>query len=188
MQAPITEQLERVFANKGDSQYGFEAVTQLEHALQAATLAEAEASTPELIAAALLHDIGHLLHDLPDDATVRGIDDRHEVLGQRFLESYFGSAVTEPVKLHVDAKRFLCATDSSYESQLSEPSRQSMKLQGGIMTPAEVEAFSAFTHHQEAVRLRRWDDLAKVVDLKTPPLTHFLEIIAAEVPISEVSE
>ena len=175
--SPI-EQIEILFRDHGDSQYGFEAVSQQEHALQAAMLAKSEQASPALIAAGLLHDIGHLLHDLPDDATERGIDDRHEELGQRWLTGHFGRDVTEPVRLHVDAKRFLCAVETDYEAGLSEPSRQSMALQGGVMNADEADRFKALQFGADAARLRRWDDAAKVVGLATPPLSHFLRIVA----------
>lgn len=172
------EHIEKLFSDRGDSQYGFEAVSQQQHALQAAMIAELEQSTPALIAAALLHDIGHLLHDLPDDATEQGIDDRHEELGQRWLTGHFGRDVTEPVRLHVDAKRFLCAVETDYEAGLSEPSRQSMALQGGVMTADEADRFKALEFGADAARLRRWDDAAKEVGLATPPLSHFLQTVA----------
>lgn len=172
----VIDQIEQIFRLRGDSQYGFEAVTQQEHALQAAMLAEQEQASPALITASLLHDIGHLLHDLPDDATERGIDDRHEELGQRWLTQHFGLDVTEPVRLHVDAKRFLCADEPDYEASLSQPSRQSMAIQGGTMTKEEVSQFEALEFGRDAVRLRRWDDAAKVVGLSTPPLDRFLQI------------
>lgn len=172
------EQIEQLFRDRGDSQYGFEAVSQEEHALQAAMLAEQQRASPPLIAAALLHDIGHLLHDLPDDATEQGIDDRHEELGRRWLTGHFGENVTEPVRLHVDAKRFLCAVEPDYEAGLSEPSRQSMALQGGVMTTDEARAFKSLEFGADAARLRRWDDAAKVVGLATPSVNHFLGIVA----------
>lgn len=172
------DQIRQLFEARGDSQYGFEAVSQLEHALQAAALAEQAEAPPALITAALLHDIGHLLHNLPDDATENGIDDRHEELGQRWLEKHFGQGVWEPVLLHVPAKRYLCCIEPEYEATLSEPSQQSLALQGGVMTGEEADEFARHEFAQDAVELRRWDDLAKVVDLKTPPLEHFLEIAA----------
>lgn len=174
----VIDQIEQLFRDRGDSQYGFEAVSQQEHALQAAMLGELEQAAPSLITAALLHDIGHLLHDLPDDATERGIDDRHEVLGQRWLERHFGRNVSKPVRMHVDAKRFLCAMEPAYEAGLSEPSRQSMALQGGVMTSDEAQQFESVEFSQDAVRLRRWDDEAKIVDATTPPLSHFLQVVA----------
>lgn len=172
----VIEQIENLFRDRGDSQYGFEAVSQQEHALQAAMLAEQAQASPALITASLLHDIGHLLHDLPDDATERGLDDRHEELGQRWLTQHFGRDVAEPVRLHVDAKRFLCAVEPSYEASLSEPSRQSMVIQGGTMTAEEVREFEALEFGGDAVQLRRWDDAAKVVGLLTPSLDRFLQV------------
>ncbi len=174
----IADQIAECFRRRGNSEYGGERVTQLEHALQCAHLAEQEHAPVELVVAALLHDIGHLLHDLPDDAPDRGIDDHHENSGYRFLESHFGISVTEPVKQHVAAKRYLCAVDSNYESQLSEPSRVSLQLQGGTMSAEELEEFRRSAHWQDAVRLRRWDDTAKVAGLETPTLEHYLPLIS----------
>lgn len=170
--------IEKLFREHGDSQYGFEVVTQREHALQAATFAENENADATLIAAALLHDIGHMLHDLPDDTPEQGIDDRHGELGQRWLCRSFDEDVTEPVRLHVAAKRYLCAVEPGYRLLLSEPSIQSMKLQGGEMRDAEIEQFRSGQFCEAAVRLRKWDDAAKVVNLRTPTVDHFLAIIA----------
>lgn len=171
------KQLRECFDLGGDSLYGGEAVTQLEHALQAAWLAEQESATDDLVTAALLHDVGHLLHTLPDDAPEKGIDDCHEDLAARALDGLFELPVIEPVRLHVPAKRYLCATDASYQSELSEPSQLSLKLQGGPMSAAEVAEFEASPFFQDAVRLRKWDDLAKIVGLKTPALDHYWGIL-----------
>jgi phosphonate degradation associated HDIG domain protein len=173
------DRIRKLFAERGDSQYGFEAVSQREHALQAAALAEHDGASPALITAALLHDVGHLLHNLPEDATENGIDDRHEELGQRWLERYFGREVWEPVLLHVAAKRYLCRVEPHYEATLSEPSRQSLALQGGVMSGAEAREFEAHEFVTDAVRLRRWDDAAKIVALGTSPLDHFLQYATA---------
>ncbi len=173
----ITDEIAKCFAERGNSEYGGEDVTQLEHALQCAHLAEQEASSAELIVAALLHDIGHLLHDLPVDAPDHGIDDHHENSGYRYLEKHFGIAVTLPVRLHVAAKRYLCTVDPAYQKQLSEPSLVSLRLQGGLMSEAELEEFRATAHWEDALRLRKWDDLAKVVDLQTPKLEYYLPLI-----------
>jgi len=170
---PIADEVLDLFAVGGDSLYGGEGVTQLEHGLQAATLAEQEGADSELIVAALLHDIGHLLHDLPDDAPDRGVDDVHERLGAEWLRDRFPPAVLEPVRLHVESKRYLCATEPGYWEALSEPSKVSLELQGGRMDPEQCEAFRGGPHFDAAIRLRRWDDLAKVVGLTTPPLEHF---------------
>jgi phosphonate degradation associated HDIG domain protein len=173
----IKAELAQMFAERGDSEYGGEAVTQLEHALQCAMLAEDHDSPPALIVAALLHDIGHLLHDLPDNAPDQGIDDHHENSGYRYLEQHFDSSVTEPVRQHVAAKRYLCTVDPDYFGQLSEPSVVSFHLQGGMMSPDEVAEFESSPHWRDSVELRKWDDLAKVADLKTPPVDHYLDYI-----------
>jgi phosphonate degradation associated HDIG domain protein len=152
-------------------------VTQLEHALQSAALAEAEQASPTLVAAALLHDIGHLLHDLPHDAPDRGVDDRHETSGQNYLRALFPAEVTEPIRLHVPAKRYLCTVDAEYLQGLSQPSILSLRLQGGAMTAEEVDHFNASPFADDAVRLRRWDDAAKIPDLPTPPLSHYAGLL-----------
>lgn len=167
------EQCLQLFRDGGHSEYGGEPVTQLEHALQCATLAEEADSSSALIAASLLHDIGHLLHNLPDDAPDHGIDDAHENLGHNFLQKCFGPDVCDPVRLHVPAKRYLCAIDSSYLNGLSHPSIVSLKLQGGPMHPSEIEVFEQNPYFGNAVLLRKWDDMAKVSGLETPPLEHF---------------
>ena len=167
------ETIIEIFKEKGDSEYGGEAVTQLQHALQSALLAEQEGADSTLIAAALLHDVGHLLHDLPADAPENGVDDHHENSGQRFLREHFPPPVTEPVRLHVAAKRYLCATDLDYKIRLSEPSVISLHLQGGPMSVEEVADFESNPFAEDAVRIRKWDDLAKDPNLATPSLSHF---------------
>lgn len=182
---PVTREVLQLFQQHGGSRYGGENVSQLEHALQAAYFAEKDGAPATLVAAALLHDIGHLLHDLPADAPDQGIDDRHEALGAQWLTVRFGPAVCEPVNLHVIAKRYLCANDPSYFGLLSAPSIQSLALQGGPMTAEESRQFEQHPHYQAAVRLRRWDDAAKVEHLVTPYLEHFaqhLDAAAAEGP------
>lgn len=170
---PVTNEVLQLFREHGGSRYGGEDVSQLEHALQAAFFAEQEGAPATLIAAALLHDVGHLLHDLPADAPDQGIDDRHEKLGARWLVGRFGPAVCEPVKLHVVAKRYLCATEPEYFSLLSPPSIQSLALQGGPMTADESRQFEQHPFYREAVQLRRWDDRAKIENLVTPYIEHF---------------
>jgi phosphonate degradation associated HDIG domain protein len=172
-----TDLVLRLFRERGGSGYGGEAVTQLQHALQAAHFAERQGRSPALIVAALLHDVGHLLHSLPDDAPERGIDDEHESLGGHWLVGRFGPDVVEPVRLHVAAKRYLCATEPFYLRQLSPPSILSLKLQGGPMSHVEVHEFQSHAHFEASVALRRFDDAAKVVGLTTPSLEHFAEYI-----------
>jgi phosphonate degradation associated HDIG domain protein len=168
--------IDRIFAlfrTQGDAAYIGEPVSQTEHALQAAAAAERAGADSAMISAALLHDVGHLLHDLPEDCADDHIDDRHEELGARWLAQYFGPNVVEPLRLHVAAKRFLCATDPDYNARLSQASRVSLKLQGGPFTPSEVEAFRNNPYCAAAVALRHWDEEAKVEGLETPGLEHF---------------
>jgi phosphonate degradation associated HDIG domain protein len=167
----------QLFAERGAAEYHGEAVTQTEHALQSAWLAEKAGATPELIVAALLHDVGHLLHGLGEDAAAHGLDDRHEELGYRFLTKHFGPAVCEPVRLHVPAKRYLCATDPAYRASLSPASETSLRFQGGPMTPDEAKAFEANPHFIAACDLRRWDDHAKVPGIATPNVSYFLRYL-----------
>lgn len=160
-----------LFTRQGLRRY-HERVTQLDHALQAATLAEGEGASAALIAAALLHDVGHLLEG-DEDAAANGIDDRHEIHGSAHLATWFGPAVTRPVRLHVDAKRYLCAVEPSYAGSLSEASVRSLALQGGPFSREDAERFLRQPHAAEAVRLRRWDEAAKRVDAPVPPLEYF---------------
>lgn len=173
----IAETVLARFRAQGESAYFGEAVTQAEHALQAAARARAEGAPETLVAAALLHDIGHLLHDAGEDAAARGIDTGHEEDGCAWLSGHFPPEVTEPVRLHVAAKRYLCATDPAYRARLSPASAQSLALQGGPFTPDEVAAFEANPHYREAVRLRRWDDEAKVVGMEVAPLEDYRSLL-----------
>lgn len=175
---PVERIFER-FALHGGNDYGSERVRQLEHALQCAALAEAEGASPSLITAALLHDIGHLIHDLGDSPAARGIDDRHELLGREWLARWFGEAVTEPVHQHVNAKRYLTATDPGYFATLSAGSVRSLELQGGAFTPELANGFIGLPFAADAVRLRRWDEAAKVPGRVTPDLAHFRRYIEA---------
>jgi phosphonate degradation associated HDIG domain protein len=175
----MIDALFETLAAAGERQYGGEHVSQLEHALQAAALAEAENAPPALITAALLHDIGHLLHALGPLPAARGIDDRHELIAARQLAKRFGPEVSEPVRLHVDAKRWLCAVEPDYFAMLSAASVRSLAVQGGPFTAEESGAFSCLPHAEGAVRMRRWDDQAKVRGLATPSLAYFRRYVEA---------
>ena len=169
----IVDQLIELLGSKGTRQYGGERVSQCEHALQSASLAARENAPAALIAAALLHDIGHLLHEEGEQPALRGIDDQHEAIGAHYLLPAFGPAVAEPVRLHVPAKRYLCATDPGYFGRLSSGSVRSLVLQGGPFTPAQVAEFQALPYAADAVRVRRWDEAAKVPGYATPTLEQY---------------
>ncbi len=167
--------IEKLFADRGAEQYTGEPVTQLEHALQSALLAQQAGADDALVTAALLHDLGHLLHDLGPSPTVQGIDDVHQYRALPFLRGLFGDDVIEPIRLHVDAKRYLCSVRPGYLAALSDDSKRSLALQGGVFDEEQAHAFMSQRGAADAVRLRIWDDLAKVPALPTPPLAHFLE-------------
>ncbi len=168
-----------LFERQGGRMYSGEAVTQLEHALQTAHAAETSGAAAALITAALLHDLGHLLNDQGETPTARGIDDVHQYAALPFLRSLFGDDVLEPIRLHVEAKRYLCATRPGYQDALSADSVRSLALQGGAHTPAEAQAFIALPGAGDAIRLRLWDDAAKIADLATPSLAHFVPLMDA---------
>ena len=177
-------EVEALFAAKGDRLYAGEPVTQLQHALQSAHLAAQEGAGEELVVAAFLHDLGHLINDQGDTPTLRGIDDRHEFIALPFLRDLFGPEVLQPIRLHVDAKRYLCArghrtmSGAEYWSALSIDSRRSLELQGGIFSEHEADAFRAQPFAEDGVRIRLWDDRAKRADAVTPPLSHYVALAA----------
>ena len=170
----VIEIIVHTFSERGSEAYGLECVTQLEHALQSAQLALNEDAGDALIAAALLHDIGHILDAsaLPIDIDAN-LDDRHEERAYEWLVSHFGGAVADPVRLHVPAKRYLCTIEPEYQNALSPTSHKSYLDQGGSMSEAELAQFRAEPHCDAALRLRRWDDAAKVAGLATPRIEEF---------------
>jgi len=173
------EDIEQLLVSRGGRQYGAEAVNQLEHALQCAMLAERAGEAPELVTASLLHDLGHLLHDMGDDPAAEGVDDVHQFIALPFLRHVFPESVLAPIRLHVDAKRYLCAVEPGYWEALSPASKRSLELQGGIYSPAEAQSFMDQDFAEDAVNLRRWDDQAKTPGLPTPPLAHFATAMRA---------
>jgi [1-hydroxy-2-(trimethylamino)ethyl]phosphonate dioxygenase len=173
----VRDSIREMFIGRGDSMYAGEPVTQTQHALQCAHFAEQAAAPLRLIVSALLHDVGHLLHDLGEDCADHGIDDRHEDRGAVWLVEHFPDEVVEPVRLHVAAKRYRCAIDPEYLSQLSGASVLSLKLQGGPMSPEEQQAFREHPQWRDALRLRMWDEAAKDPELLVAPLAHYLDIV-----------
>jgi phosphonate degradation associated HDIG domain protein len=166
--------IETLFARHGGEQYSGEPVTQLEHALQTALLAEQSGADDEQVTAALLHDLGHLLHDLGETPSLRGIDDVHQYRALPFLRGLFPDTVLDAIKLHVDAKRYLCAVRPDYYDQMSDDSKRSLQLQGGTFDREAADAFIAQACAERAVSLRLWDDQAKTAGLATPSLQHYL--------------
>ena len=167
--------IELLFARHGANQYSGEPVTQLEHALQTAHFAEQSGADDELVTACLLHDLGHLLNDQGETPSLRGIDDTHQYYALPFLRGLFTDMVLESIRLHVDAKRYLCRANADYYARLSDDSKRSLQLQGGIFDVEQAAAFIALPGAHNAVALRLWDDLAKQAELATPSLAHFLD-------------
>ncbi|PIW27428.1 MAG: metal-dependent phosphohydrolase [Rhodospirillales bacterium CG15_BIG_FIL_POST_REV_8_21_14_020_66_15] len=168
---PLSQSLD-IYVQLGTRPYT-EVVSQLEHALQCAWLAERESGDRELIAAAFLHDIGHLMHKFGQEAADRGIDDKHEAIARGWVARHFTARVAQAVGLHVEAKRYLCAARPGYFETLSPASVKSLELQGGPMNADEVSAFEALPDYADAVRVREWDDRAKTAGLETPGIDHF---------------
>ncbi len=175
----LADEITELFTRRGATAYFGEPVSMTQHSLQAAYFAQADAAPPALVIAALLHDVGHLIEEVPDDLEDWKIDARHEEVGGRWLASRFPLSVSEPVRLHVPAKRYLCATDGAYFAKLSSASVVTLKLQGGPMSPAETVRFESEPFHHEAVRVRRWDDAGKVAGLATPGLGDYRVLIDA---------
>jgi phosphonate degradation associated HDIG domain protein len=174
------DEIARLLRVRGDQQYGREAVSQLAHALQCAYLAEQAGETRPTIVAALLHDLGHLVaaeHAQRGGQDPRG-DDLHQHLAIPLLRGLLPASVLQPIRLHVDAKRYLCCTEAGYWETLSPVSKRSLEFQGGAFSSDQAEAFLAQPFSHEAVRLRRYDDQAKVVGQATPPLEQYLKMVA----------
>jgi phosphonate degradation associated HDIG domain protein len=177
------DEIETLFHQRGGAQYSGEPVTQLAHALQTATLAELDGADDELVTAALLHDLGHLVYGLGtgagntpgDSPTLRGVDDLHQFQALPFLRGRFADRVLGAIQAHVDAKRYLCASRPGYLEALSADSQRSLLLQGGVFDAAQVAAFIVRPGAAEALRLRLWDDQAKSADSATPTLAHFMD-------------
>ncbi|KWI95573.1 phosphohydrolase [Burkholderia ubonensis] len=175
------EEIRSLYQEHGHVAYSGEPVTQLEHALQSGLLAEEAGADDALVAAAFLHDLGHLLNRQGETPSARGIDDLHQYYVLPFLRPLLPDAVLEPIRLHVDAKRCLCRTDAGYFESLSPDSVRSLALQGGVFSEEEAAVFLRRPFAEDALRLRRWDDMAKVEGRATPDLDHYMEIVARQV-------
>ena len=167
-----------LFASEGAADYLGEAVTQAAHMLQAAALAERAGAAPALVAAALLHDVGHFAGTITGRDLMAETDNRHSEQGATWLGQWFGAEVTEPVRLHVDAKRYLCAVEPGYLGKLSPASVYTLGVQGGPMAAAEAAEFAARPFAAAACQVRRWDDDAKDPQAPTPAFTHFAPFLA----------
>ncbi|MGA2535699.1 MAG: HD domain-containing protein [Terracidiphilus sp.] len=172
----VDEVFQLLESGGGEAYFG-EPVTVLEHSLQAASFVERKGGDSSLIAAALLHDLGHLLHSEGEDAAGHGVDTQHEELAVAALGDRLPASVLDPIRLHVAAKRYLCFAEPRYLAQLSPASLQSLRLQGGPMSAAEADAFLALPHAREGLALRRADDAAKIQGLAVPPLHSYRTLI-----------
>jgi phosphonate degradation associated HDIG domain protein len=171
------DEIFQAFAERGGEAYG-EDVSQLDHALQCALLAGREGAGEPLIAAALLHDYGHLFEGRGEAAGRDGQDAGHEVYGSRALRRWFGPEVTGPIAQHVSAKRYLCTAEPGYETTLSPASILSLNLQGGRFTQAQCRRFERGRFAADAIRLRRWDDAGKVAGRLAPDLESYRSLLA----------
>jgi phosphonate degradation associated HDIG domain protein len=176
----VVDEIRALYVARGHTGYSWECVSQTEHALQTARHAVLANASEPLVAAALLHDIGHLLSDL-DEGTLsdQEVDGRHEARAAVFLGRFFRPEVARPVGLHVAAKRYLCAVEPGYVDQLSPASVHSLALQGGPMSPREIVAFERRVGARDAVALRRWDEAAKVPGLEVPAFATYRPVLEA---------
>ena len=163
-----------LFKRYGGTQYSGEPVSQTEHALQTAFFAEQAGADDDLVTAALLHDLGHLLHDHGETPTLRGVDDLHQYGALALLRGLLRPRVLDAICWHVDAKRYLCATRPAYHAALSADSQRSLVLQGGVFSAEQANVFIGRVGAHDAVHVRLWDDQAKVRGLVTPDLAYYL--------------
>ncbi len=173
----IVGHISDILLRRGAESYLGEAVSMSGHMLQCARLARSAGASDELVAAALLHDIGHYSNEFPEDALEVGINNFHERAGAALLAGVFPPLVVEPVRLHVAAKRYLCAVEPGYHARLSAASVHTLELQGGAMTTAACREFEKNPYHLEALRLRRWDEEAKVPVRETAPFEDYVELL-----------
>lgn len=173
--APV-DQIFSIFREYGNRHYG-ENVSELEHALQTAEFARQFGESDSIVLSCLLHDYGHMLHDLGEDIAQHGIDARHEIIGATLLKDLFPEIILEPIRQHVAAKRYLCWKNPAYEAGLSESSRLSLQLQGGPMTDVEAQKFETNPHFIACIKVRYYDDMGKVPNMPTADLQNYRSLI-----------
>ena len=175
--APVSiDSILSMYSTWGDETYD-EDITHLAHALQCAALAHHEGSSDELIAAALLHDIGHLFEIERNNGPDYTTNLRHELTGSDYLSELFPLAVTAPIAMHVEAKRYLAANEAGYFDGLSRGSQRSLDVQGGPFTAAESARFMGLEGSADAMKLRRWDDFGKVIGLDVPDFDTWIPLL-----------
>lgn len=180
----IIDYIADIFETYGAEIYLGEKVTTVRHMLLAAKEAELAQASPALVVAALLHDIGHFSNEIPESTLMKGTNNFHEEAGANFLAQYFPPTVTEPIRQHVAAKRYLCTTNTEYLTQLSEASVFTLKLQGGRMSADEVAAFEKMPHYKTCIELRLWDDKAKDPDKPHPDFFHYRGLVQSLIIIN----
>ena len=174
----IIDQIISSYSNN-KSLYIGEKVTITEHMIQTAMLAEKNNCSSSLICSSLLHDYGHFILENPDDLVSKGKDGKHEDVGYEFLKKYFVKNVVEPIKYHVEAKRYL-ARDVKYYRMLSEASKVSLKLQGGIMDDKEAKEFEGNEFFEDSIKLRKFDEKAKEADLKIKSINEYKNLLSSK--------
>ena len=175
----VVDKLDALFAAIAGTSYLGEPITVAEHMLQSAACARRDGADDALIAAALLHDVGYYVDPAPDNANETDRSKRHDLAAARILAPVLPAGVTEPIRLHVDAKRYLCAIEPAYYDKLSDASKHTMRLQGGVMKADETEAFAGEAYCEDAVRLRRWDDEGKTPDVAVPGFDAYRTMLEA---------
>ena len=173
----IVNHIEDVFTRRGAESYLGEDITMAQHMLQAAQCAEKSGAEDSLIAAALLHDIGHFKNEIPETALAKGNNNFHEEAGANFLEDFFPLSVVEPIRQHVAAKRYLCAVKSDYLDLLSPASVHTLNLQGGPMNKEEVTEFEKNDYLEQCIQLRYWDEEGKDPEREHPPFSYYRALI-----------
>ena len=173
----IVDFLEDIFKRRGSENYLGEKVSMAEHMLQGAALAEASGASDQLVAAILLHDVGHFTSEFGPYSPEDTEDKYHDTAGGHVLKPFFPPRISESVRLHVSAKRYLCAKEPAYFNQLSKASVHTLSLQGGPMNAAEIAAFEANPYHQDAVKIRKWDDHGKAVGVEAKSFSDYTPLL-----------